>query len=143
MFKFDKPENSPGFLLWQTSILWHRGISKVLVKFDLTHPQFVLLASMLWFSLNQKATTQILLATHAKMDPMTTSSVLRTLERKAYVTRKHTPTDSRAKVILLTDKGELTIKNAISTVEAYDISFFKKIGERSNDLNSILLQLIE
>ena len=45
-----KAEESSGLLLWQVSMLWQRGIKKVLQPFDLTHPQFVLLASAQWFA---------------------------------------------------------------------------------------------
>ena len=46
---FDKPEDSPGFLLWQTSITWQRLIKKALDSYDISHAQFVILAITLWF----------------------------------------------------------------------------------------------
>ncbi len=48
-FGFDKPEDSPGFLLWQTTITWQRLIKKALEFSGISHPQFVILAITLWF----------------------------------------------------------------------------------------------
>ena len=75
-----KAEESSGLLLWQVSMLWQRGIKKVLQPFDLTHPQFVLLASAQWFAQQGKEITQVSLANFTKIDPMTTSQVVRTLQ---------------------------------------------------------------
>lgn len=44
------PAGSPGFLLWNVSLSWHREVGSVLKPLDLTHVQFVLLASTWWLS---------------------------------------------------------------------------------------------
>jgi DNA-binding MarR family transcriptional regulator len=46
IFKFETPSESNGFLLWKATNLWQREINKILKKFDLTHTQFVVLASL-------------------------------------------------------------------------------------------------
>ena len=61
-----RAEESSGFLLWQVGMLWQRGIKKVLQPFDLTHPQFVLLASAQWFAQQGKEITQVSLANFTK-----------------------------------------------------------------------------
>ncbi len=43
-FGFDAPEDSPGFLLWQTTISWQRMIKKALEPHDISHAQFVIMA---------------------------------------------------------------------------------------------------
>src|SRR5882762_8526795 len=87
-FSVDKPEDSSGFLLWQVTNLWQREIKKALEQYDLTHSQFVLLASTHWLTLQKKDVTQVLLSVHTKIDPMTTSTVLRTLQAKGLLKRK-------------------------------------------------------
>ena len=84
-FGVAKAEDSTGFLLWQVTNLWQREIKKALQKYDLTHSQFVLLASIHWLTLQDQSVTQILLSSHTKIDPMTTSTVLRTLQKKELV----------------------------------------------------------
>ena len=73
-FSFEKTEESSGFLLWQVTNFWQREIKKALEKYELTHSQFVLLASIHWLTLDKQNVTQILLSNHTKIDPMTTSA---------------------------------------------------------------------
>lgn len=88
-FSVEKAEESSGFLLWQVTNLWQREIKKALEPFDLTHSQFVLLASIHWMTLHKQDVTQILLSSHTKIDPMTTSTVLRTLQKKDFYNDKN------------------------------------------------------
>src|SRR5262249_15030206 len=46
--RFTTPEQSPGFLLWRATLAWQRRMRSVLTPHDLTHVQFVLLASLWW-----------------------------------------------------------------------------------------------
>ena len=62
--QFEGPEQSPGFLLWQVSANWRRLIEVALAEIGLTHPQFVLLASLGWLNRNQSEVTQVELARH-------------------------------------------------------------------------------
>lgn len=142
-FSFDKSEESTGFLLWQVTNLWQREIKKALEEFKLTHSQFVLLASIHWLTLDKQNVTQILLSNHTKIDPMTTSTVLRTLQSKGLIKRQKHETDTRAKTVLLTEKGIDNVKKAIKSVEKFDIIFFSSIGEKTNEFNSKLTTLLE
>ncbi len=142
-FLYEKPEVSSGFLLWQVTNLWQREIKKALEKYDLTHSQFVLLASIHWFSLINQNVTQILLSNHTKIDPMTTSTVLRTLQAKGLITRQEHETDTRAKTVILTEAGLQKIKPAIVTVEQFDKLFFGSLGSQTEDFNNKLITLLE
>ena len=42
------PERSPGFLLWRVTLAWQRRIRAALAHHELTHVQFVVLASLWW-----------------------------------------------------------------------------------------------
>jgi MarR family transcriptional regulator, organic hydroperoxide resistance regulator len=141
-FQFEKAEDSSGFLLWQVTNLWQREIKKALEKFDLTHSQFVLLASIHWLTVGKQDVTQILLSTHTKIDPMTTSTVLRTLQKKGLLQRQEHSTDTRAKTVALTDNGIKIIKQAVKTVEQFDNTFFQALGNKTKDLNKCLLILL-
>ena len=141
-FSVDKAEDSSGFLLWQVTSLWQREIRKALEPFDLTHAQFVLLASAHWLALSGQKATQILLSTHTKIDPMTTSTVLRTLQKKGLLQRREDVTDSRAKIVLLTEKGQTIVGRAVTVVEAFDKRFFSTLGGLGQDFNSCLQALL-
>ena len=141
-FSVEKSEDSSGFLLWQVTNLWQREIKKALEPYDLTHSQFVLLASIYWLTLHKKDVTQILLSSHTKIDPMTTSTVLRTLQAKGLLQRQEHLTDTRAKTVGLTDNGNKIIKQAVKTVETFDKTFFAKLGDKTKIFNGQLLSLL-
>lgn len=141
-FSFEKAEDSSGFLLWQVTNLWQREIKKALEKYDLTHSQYVLMASIHWLTLHNQDVTQVLLSSHTKIDPMTTSTVLRTLQTKGLLQRQEHVTDTRAKTVALTDNGKKIIKQAVRIVEAFDKEFFSALGSKTNTFNSQLLALL-
>jgi MarR family transcriptional regulator, organic hydroperoxide resistance regulator len=126
-FTITSPNDSTGFLLWQVTNLWQREIKKALEKYDLTHSQFVLLASVHWLSAEAEPVTQILLSQHTNIDPMTTSTVLRTMVSKGLVERQEHSSDTRAKTIHLTKQGREIVKKAIKTVEEFDKIFFSSL----------------
>ncbi len=141
-FAVDKTEDSSGFLLWQVTNLWQREIRKTLEPLGLTHSQFVLMASIHWLTLHKQEVTQVLLSNSTKIDPMTTSTVLRTLQAKGFLDRQQHLTDTRAKTITLTGSGVKIIKQAVKKVEAFDQSFFSALGVGTSSFNRQLLALL-
>jgi DNA-binding MarR family transcriptional regulator len=141
-FGVGQAEDSSGFLLWQVTTLWQRGIKKALDPIGITHPQFVLLASLLWLARQQESVTQIELSQHSKIDPMTTSTVIRTLQRKQLIERQEHRTDTRAKAVTLTAEGEKVTRQAVQTIEAFDGSFFAALAEKLPGFNAELLTLL-
>lgn len=141
-FSFDKPEESTGFLLWQVTNLWQREIKKALMPYDITHSQFVLMASIHWLTLEKQEVTQIILSAHTKIDPMTTSTVLRTLLQKNMVSRQEHHTDTRAKTVSLTENGKKIIKDAVIAVEQFDHNFFSTLENKLTGFNQNLLKLL-
>jgi DNA-binding MarR family transcriptional regulator len=141
-FSVEKPEESSGFLLWQVTNLWQREIKKALEQYELTHSQFVLLASIHWLSLHQQEVTQVTLSGHTKIDPMTTSTVLRTMQQKGLIERKEHTTDTRAKTVALTESGKTIIKQAVITVESFDKKFFSILGNSTIEFNQNLIALL-
>jgi DNA-binding MarR family transcriptional regulator len=141
-FSFDNAEDSSGFLLWQVTNLWQREIRKALEQHGLTHSQFVLLASIHWLTLQNKDVTQVLLSGHTKIDPMTTSTVLRTLQAKGLLKRQEHSTDTRAKTVKLTEIGKQVVKQAVVAVEDFDRRFFSSLGSDAKTFNKKLLSLL-
>jgi DNA-binding MarR family transcriptional regulator len=119
-----EPGASPGFLLWHTTLRWQREIATVLRPLDLTHVQFVLLASTWWLNHNGEQPTQVQVARQAGTDIKMTSQVLRSLERKGLIVREDDLVDTRAKRLHATDRGAALARTAIAAVEAADAAFF-------------------
>lgn len=141
-FHFNKAEESSGYLLWQVTTLWQRKIKRQLDKIDLTHTQFVLLASLAWLSKSQSIVTQIEIANHSKTDRMMVSKVLRTLQEKGLIIRKEHETDTRAKAISLSEQGAIVLQKALVLVEQVDIEFFSVLNLEASTFNKNMLGLI-
>ncbi|HEU5266113.1 MAG TPA: MarR family transcriptional regulator [Jatrophihabitans sp.] len=124
---YTSPDESVGLLLWQVTNGWQAAIRAALRPFELTHVQFVLLASLTWLTADEPV-TQRDLAAHAATDPMMTSQVLRALEQRALVTRRPHPGDGRAWSVSVTTRGAALANRANAAVEACDAEFFAALG---------------
>jgi len=145
--EFADAADSPGLLLWRVTNAWQAAQRAALHTFDLTHVQFVLLASLTFLGGTYDAAatgldsdggpvtqrdlandggpvTQRDLANHAHTDPMMTSQVLRALESKGLVRRSPHPTDARARALTVTPSGASLASAANTAVEAADRAFF-------------------
>ena len=125
--RFSDADASPGLALWRATSAWQREIRNALAPHDLTHMQYVLLASLTWLE-RAEPVTQRELANHAGTDVMMTSQVLRTLESKGYITRSQHPTDGRAITLAPTAIGIALANRATRDVEAADESFFSVLA---------------
>lgn len=133
-FGFDKPEDSPGFLLWQTTITWQRLIKKALDTHHISHPQFVILAITLWFENKGEEVPQSLIIRQSKLDKMTVSQSLKKLVTDDYIKRIEHKEDTRAKSVTLTNKGMELITKLIPIVEKIDADFFGAIKKNDQRL---------
>src|SRR5690606_6715230 len=142
-FKFKSPNVSPGYLLANLTLLWQRKQKKTLDPLNLTHTQFVLLASLGWLSRENEFVTQVDIANRGNADRMMVSKVLRTLENKEFIKRQEHPTDTRAKIIQLTEKGAIILQKALVEVENSDIDFFSVIGNNLDLFNKNMIELAQ
>lgn len=134
VFSVDKPEDSPGFLLWQTTITWQRLIKKALDPYNISHAQFVVLAIALWFENKNQDVSQSLIINQSKLDKMTVSKSLKKLVACAYIKHVEHKQDTRAKSVLLTKKGKELASKLVPIIEKIDDKFFgalKKTDQKS------------
>ncbi|WP_026412309.1 MarR family winged helix-turn-helix transcriptional regulator [Actinomadura oligospora] len=124
------PGDSPGYLLWRATLRWQRQITATLAPFDLTHVQFVLLASLWWLDREGVSPNQLALAQHADTDVKMTSQVVRRLEGKGLLVRETDAADTRAKRLRITGQGRILAEGAIAAVEAADTAFFAAAPDR-------------
>ncbi|MEO8402545.1 MAG: MarR family winged helix-turn-helix transcriptional regulator [Gammaproteobacteria bacterium] len=146
VFSVDKPEDSPGFLLWQTTITWQRLIKKALDIHNISHAQFVILAITLWHESKNHEVSQSLIIRQSKLDKMTVSKSFKKLVTEGYVKRMEHKEDTRAKAVYLTRKGKELISKLIPIVEKIDANFFgilKKNDQQSliNVLNNLISKM--
>jgi DNA-binding MarR family transcriptional regulator len=142
-FQFKTPEESPGYLLGQMTLLWQLKQKKVIYPLNLTQTQFVILAALGWLSMENDQVTQVDIANQGNADRMMVSKVLRTLEEKQFISRQEHQTDTRAKVIKLTDEGAKVLQKSLTAIEHADIEFFSGVGNNLAAFNRNMLTVIE
>lgn len=131
-----------GFLMLQISNLWAASHDKVLKRYyNLSHMQYAVLASVYWLVLHEEEVTQVRLAQHTKINPMTISKMLKGLEIKGYVYRTTHSADIRAKAVRLTEQGKEILNKAIRTIADVDANFFNFLGKNVVRFNGYMYAL--
>jgi DNA-binding MarR family transcriptional regulator len=140
---YAKPEESPGFLLWCVSMQWRRSIEDVLKPIGLTHPQFVVLATIGWLTRKGAIVSQAEIGRMVELDPNTISQIVRGLEVKNLIERTRS-IDERGKNPTLTTKGSEILAQALPAVEQADAAFFDPLHvEESCELLKIFQKLVQ
>jgi DNA-binding MarR family transcriptional regulator len=84
------------------------------------------------------------LARGANITPQAMGELVDELEELGYVERRPDPTDRRAKLIVLTERGRACIAAGISTIEGIEERITETIGERGHkQLRSLLAKLLD
>jgi DNA-binding MarR family transcriptional regulator len=136
-------EAIPGFLLWQVSKLWQRHLTLALHDLKLPSTQAVILANALRFSEEGRPATQAMLSEAAKVDRMTASQSLRSLELKGYVTRETSPGDKRSNRVALTTEGRRVALKTIKRFASTHTKFFKPLASETTAVVGYLQLLVE
>ena len=137
--KFCCLKNDSGFLMWQITHLLKRDLNSKLAVFGITHMQFQILSAIAWLSREGGVATQIELAKFSNIDAMMVSQVIKLLEKKELICRKRHESDSRAKVIFLSENGYKLLQKAIEIVNESNKENFSGIDQKK--LQKILLSL--
>ncbi|MFA3799384.1 MarR family winged helix-turn-helix transcriptional regulator [Leptotrichia hongkongensis] len=139
----DNSEKSTGLLFMRVYNKWHSMIKKELKKMNLTHPQFVVLASLAYLSQDSNEVTQVMISKLSGIDVMTVSQILNLLEKNDFVKRKEHSRDTRAKAVILNKKGEEILQKAVPLVEQIDEIFFEKLDTDEEQFKHFLVRLNE
>jgi DNA-binding MarR family transcriptional regulator len=124
-------EGNLGFLLWQVSTLWSSSTSDVLKPLGLTHPQFVLLATIDW--LKGKGSTQEQIGKRAILDPKITAHLLRSLEVKKLIELSNGGSE-----YLLTTAGAELLAKTLPIIASADTAFFASIDPKNSKIVAML-----
>jgi len=128
-------------LLWRIFKLLIKNKRCALERVDLTCSQFDILFAILYFSLNRTEIIQISLSERTGIDPMTTSTILRNLERKGLVTRCRSTINTRTILVNLTEKGLKLLEQAAKQIKTSCEKIYENVDEE--ELLSQLLKLSE
>lgn len=141
--KYKDLEKNPGYQLWQATNAWQRIIRKALEPLQITHVQFVLLASIDFLSHQAEVVTQAQVSRFAATDENMTSQVIRSLAERGLVTRDEHPTDARARCLALTDSGQALLGKAKDEVMPARDRFFAPLGDRAEILADLLREIAD
>ena len=112
---------------------WQRLIKNALAEYDISHPQFVILAILLWFTEKKDEPTQIAIIRLSKLDKMTVSQSLKKLSAQGLVKRAEHEQDTRAKSVRLTESGQILAAKLVKIVEQIDADFFGQLTQAEGE----------
>lgn len=137
------PLSVPGFMLWQVSKLWQRTLTNALRPFNIGSTEFVILGNAVRFSQLAQPATPALLMDATKIDRMTTSQILRSLEKKGLIERIEMSQDKRTFYVVPTSTGVTLADDALGKVIQAHTIFFGSIQDDIQHFLKTMQKLIE
>lgn len=128
--KSTDPNNDISFLIWRIMKYWQRGRQRLLDEFGITGSQMGLLSAICYMSEYKMEVTQIILSQETEIDPMTTSTILRNLQKKGLISRRESTTDTRARIVEVTNEGTALFLRAKAKIEEHQEELFKNIDKQ-------------
>lgn len=128
-------------LMWHVMKLFVKNKKRILEKYNLTCSQFEILSAAYHFSKTNVEIIQIDLSKKANIDPMTTSTILRNLQKKGLITRLRNTVDTRIVNVKLTQDGTELFKKASKQIRSSSNLIYQDVNK--TDLASQLLKLSE
>lgn len=123
-FSVKEPKNSIGLQFWKLHNKWQRRITEALLPFEITHTQFVILATVQWYDEQSMTPSQADISKVSGIDKMTLSKAIAGLGKSGLIKKVKSRADSRSMNILLTKKSIRYLPEIISTVESIDKEIF-------------------
>ena len=134
-------ENRLGILIWKTSNFWQSSLRKILLYYNVSLNEYLVLQSLKYLSIKKTDIYQNQIAETIGIDISVTSVTLKLLESKKYISReiKH---DNRKKIIKILKKGDDLYKLLYPMIEKEEERLFNKLdNETFNFINSLKLLL--
>jgi MarR family transcriptional regulator for hemolysin len=137
------PPTIPGFVLWQVSKLWQRHLAAALKPFGIGSTEFVVLGNAVRLAQLGQDVTPMMLVAATKIDRMTASQTMRSLEKKGLIERRDLPDDKRTFHVVPTHKGEQLADNALGKVIEAHLKFFEPLQEQTEQYLAIMQKLLK
>ncbi len=120
---------------------WERAVDHVLGDFDTTCTQVEFLSCLEELTREGNPATQKDVAGFLDRDKNTVSEVMRSLEKRGYITRTVSDSDLRAKYIRLTDKGYDLLEKSVREMVRMNERFFPEHDE-NDELKKLLMKYL-
>jgi DNA-binding MarR family transcriptional regulator len=135
------PENAVGFVLWRIAGRYQREADRALASIGLTNLQFVILTLVAWQGRSGEPVTQAELARFGGIHPMQVSQTVKFLERKSFVLRQRSSSDTRANDLEVTRTGLSVLRKALPAMIEVQSRLFGEAGRPGGSLLTMLLRL--
>lgn len=137
------PLSIPGFVLWQAFKLWQRGLINALKPFHIGSTEFVVLGNAVRLSQLGQQATPVMLAEATKIDRMTASQTLRSLEKKGLIERAGMSEDKRTFHVAPTKAGVQLADDALGRVIQTHAVFFAPLHGNTEQFLKMMQGLID
>ncbi|MDL5202091.1 MarR family transcriptional regulator [Streptomyces sp. ALI-76-A] len=138
---------TPGYLVWRLSNKWRTAVDQALAPLDLTHAQYVLLASLSGMERGGRQPSQRELADHTGLEPLYVSKLARALESAGLVGRSRDTEDTRVVRLALTERGRAAVRPAIDAVQVLLDQLLTPLGgldsARTEEFGRTLVALLD
>ena len=126
-------------LIWRVIKLFIKNKKHILETLNLTCSQFEILSAIHHLQSIKTDIIQAELSEKAGIDPMTTSTILRNLQRKGLITRQRSTVNTRTVIVGLTKEGIELLEKAYYQIRLSGELIYKDINEEY--LTSQLIKL--
>ncbi|MFE9445922.1 MarR family winged helix-turn-helix transcriptional regulator [Streptomyces sp. NPDC006602] len=141
------PSPTPGYLVWRLANKWRTAVDQALAPLNLTHAQYVLLASLSGMERSGRQPSQRELADYTGLEALYVSKLARSLEAAELIRRTRDAEDTRVVRLALTDEGRQAVRPAIDAVQVLLDQLLIPLGglddRRTDDFKRTLTQLLD
>ncbi|MFI6935622.1 MarR family winged helix-turn-helix transcriptional regulator [Streptomyces sp. NPDC050287] len=138
---------TPGYLVWRLANKWRTAVDQALAPLNLTHAQYVVLASLSGMERSGRQPSQRELADHTGLEALYVSKLARSLEAAGLVGRARDTEDTRVVRLALTDEGRTTVRPAIDAVQVLLDRLLTPLGglddRRTEEFKRTLITLLD
>jgi len=128
-------------LMWRVFKLFLKNKKQILEQLGLTCSQFEILSAIQYLLNVIPEIIQVDLSERTAIDPMTTSMILRNLQKKGLVTRHRSTVNTRAVIVEITEKGTKLLEKAYRRMKIQSKLIYRDVDERC--LTSQLVKISE
>lgn len=142
IFEIPTPQQSIGFQFWKLHKKWQKQVSAILTPHNITHTQFIMLASIAWFEEQQTSPSQTQVCKLMNLGKMTFSKAIRQLESTHLIHRKQSNVDARSVSLSLTREAMDIMPQLMHVIESIDKQIFGSLNtHEKQQFNQMLLSL--
>jgi DNA-binding MarR family transcriptional regulator len=143
----DTSKATPGYLVWRLANKWRTAVDQALAPLNLTHAQYVLLASLSGLEHAGRRPSQRELADHTGLEALYVSKLARSLESAGLVGRTRDTEDTRVVRLALTEAGRTAVRPAIDAVQVLLDQLLAPLGgledRRTEEFQRTLVSLLD